>query len=163
MSSFRGMFAWVVVCLAGVAAAQQSDQLAAARALGPHWKQLCRSAGTVFGGSVMSVAGQPAGKGRPIPTIEVKFRVERAVAGVQPGQLLTVREWAGAWSAHRAMLRGQHLLLFLYPPGRLGLTSPVGGSQGQIALDESGKVVAASGVSVLQLERAIRRVRKDKL
>jgi len=50
----------------------------------------------------------------------------------------------------------------------LGLTSPVGGSMGQIALDPSGENVSAwkqasarlgPGVSVVQLERAIRSAR----
>ena len=82
----------------------------------------------------------------------------------------------------RQMLKGEHILIFLYPPSRLGLTSPVGGSLGQIALDPSGENVAARrsvpiigvrnqsftrppataaahSVSVVQLERAIRSAR----
>jgi hypothetical protein len=43
---------------------------------------------------------------------------------------------------HRPMINGQHILIFLYPPSRLGLTSPVGGSLGQVALDPSGKNVS---------------------
>jgi hypothetical protein len=43
------------------------------------------------------------------------------------------------------MRKGQHILIFLYPPSRLGLTSPVGGSQGQVALDASGKNVSGAG------------------
>jgi len=72
----------------------------------------------------------------------------------------------------------------LYPASRLGLTSPVGGSRGLIALDSNGRSVskqsnlaegrpqkqsfalvepadATDRVSVLQLERAIRNARKD--
>jgi hypothetical protein len=84
---------------------------------------------------------------------------------------------------HRPMSSGQHILIFLYPPSRLGFTSPVGGSLGQVGLDASGKNVsdhepepAAVGVrnespprplvsadtgsvSVVQLERAIRSAR----
>src|SRR5205807_10161405 len=63
-----------------------------------------------------------------------------AVAGVRTGEVLTVREWAGAWSTHRAMRRGQRFLIFLYPPSRLGLTSPVGGPVGEIALDSRGEI-----------------------
>lgn len=187
MFAFRRMFALTLVCLGSFAAAQPLDQIAAARALGPHWRQLSRSAGMVLAGTVLGVEAQPARNDRPVPTIQVKFRVDRAIAGVQPGQVLTIREWAGAWSTHRAMRSGQRMLLFLYPPSRLGLTSPVGGPLGQVALDSSGKVVATpvpvlanampntrtpgppartaavqQRISVRQLERAIRSARKDK-
>lgn len=187
MSAFKRMFALAFVGLASFAAAQPPDQIAAARVLGPYWKQLSRSAGMVFAGTVLGVETQPAKNDRPVPTIQVRFRVDRAIAGVQPGQVLTIREWAGAWSTHRGMRTGQRMLLFLYPPSRLGLTSPVGGSLGQVMLDPNGKVVAApvppplyaprnarslrlpvrvaaapQNISVRQLERAIRSARKDK-
>lgn len=85
---------------------------------------------------------------RPIPLIVVRFRVDRAIAGVRPGQVLTVREWAGAWSMHRAMREGQRLLIFLYPASRLGLTSPVGGPQGQVVLGSRGSIVRTSEVGI---------------
>jgi hypothetical protein len=88
----------------------------------------------------------------------LSFRVDEPIAGVERGQILTIREWAGAWSMHRPMSRGEHILIFLYPPSRLGLTSPVGGSLGQIALDPSG---VGGAISVTQLERAIRRAREE--
>ena len=159
--------------------------ISAARVLGPRWRQISRSAGKVFAGTVLSVEMQLATKGRPIPSLEVKLRVDHGIAGVQTRQTITLREWAGAASTHRAMRGGQHVLLFLYPPSRLGLTSPVGGALGQIALDASGKNVArpipiVAGnlhnsrfpgparaavspqiVSVSQLERAIRSARKE--
>jgi hypothetical protein len=112
--------------------------------------------------------------------------VDQAIAGVEQGQILTIHEWAGAWSMHRSMSSGQHILIFLYPLSRLGFTSPVGGSLGQVALDSSGKNVSNSGqkppppmglqnespppppvpadtrsVSVVQLERAIRSARNE--
>jgi len=46
---------------------------------------------------------------------------------------------------HRPMSSGQHILIFLYPLSRLGFTSPVGGSLGQVALESSGKNVSNSG------------------
>jgi hypothetical protein len=119
-----------------------------------------------------------------IPAVQLSFRVDRAIAGVARGQVLTIREWTGVWSSsmQRPMIKGQHILIFLYPPSRLGLTSPVGGSLGQIALDANGKNVverkaaaatelrdasfprshataAGVSVSVVQLERAIRSAR----
>ncbi len=188
------------LALSGSAAAQQSDQVVAERILGPHWKQLSRRAGMIFAGTVLSTTTQAANTqartiGRPAgatPAIELRFRIDEAIAGVDPGQVLTIHEWTGAWSMHRPMSRGQHILIFLYPPSRLGLTSPVGGPLGQVALDPTGKTVSNdfsksevrkpdaenspavgarntssppttpvdhAGVSVLQLERAIRGAR----
>ncbi len=181
------------------AAAQQSNQVVAERILGTHWKQLSRRAGMIFAGTVLSttpqaVNTQPRAIGRPAgatPAIELRFRIDEAIAGVDPGQVLTIHEWTGAWSMHRPMSKGQHILIFLYPPSRLSLTSPVGGPLGQIALDSTGKNVLKdvrkpdaqnppaaihlrksssapppapgddAGVSVLQLERAIRGARSE--
>jgi hypothetical protein len=188
MSPFRRVCAFVLVLvfawvfLESLASAQQLDQLAATRALGPEWKQLSRAAGKVFAGTVLGTEAS-ATKDRAIPTIEVKFRVDRAIAGVHPGEVLTIREWAGAWSRQRELRPGQHVLLFLYPPSRLGMTSPVGGPLGQLALSGKGEVMAppahvpvvsprsalpvpplpvpATAIRLDQLERAIRAARKE--
>jgi hypothetical protein len=141
------MFALSIVSLASLSAAQYSDQAAAARVLGPRWKQISRSAGMIFSGTVLEVETRPARKDRPLPLVLVKFRVDRAIAGVRSGQRLTVREWAGAWSTHRAMRSGQRMVIFLYPTSRLGLTSPVGGQLGQIALDANGNPLVGSGAA----------------
>ena len=144
MSTFRRVFALAVVCLASLSAAQVSDQVAATRILGPHWRKISCTAQVIFSGTVLSVESQPARKGRPLPLIVTKFRVDRAIVNVKAGQIVTVREWAGAWAAHRAMTRGERLLLFLYPPSKLGLTSPVGGRLGQIVLNPRGEVAVAN-------------------
>jgi hypothetical protein len=187
------------ICLSSLAAAQQSDQAAAERVLGPQWKQLSRRAGLIFAGTVLPSAAQTLttqtlatktpSANRPVPgttsVVELSFRVDEAIAGVERGQILTIHEWAGAWAMHRPMTSGQRILIFLYPPSRLGLTSPVGGSLGQIALDLSGKNVLkdaqslaamsiqnasslrlrkpvnSGNVSVIQLERAIRGAREE--
>jgi hypothetical protein len=134
---------------------------------------MVHTAGMVFSGTVVGVEASPA-KHRAVPTIQIKLRVDCAIAGVEAGQVLTIREWAGAWSMHRPMHPGEHLLLLLYPPSLLGFTSPVSGARGQIALDASGTRVASPlkerrtwdtlqtvNVSVLQLERAIRSARME--
>jgi hypothetical protein len=200
----RRVMVVVLVSLSSCAAAQQSDQVIAERVLGPQWKQLSRRAGMIFAGTVLtappltsaaqSVTAQtlatdrsvPAGVPGTSPAIQLRFRVDRAIAGVEQGQILTIHEWAGAWSMHRPMRSGQHILIFLYPLGRLGFTSPVGGSLGQVALDFTGRVVSKEGqeplaanggqneshsqpsvpadtrgVSVVQLERAIRSAREE--
>ena len=146
MSAFRRMFAPALVCLSltTFSAAQVSDQLAAARVLGPHWRQISRSSGMIFSGTVLSVGAQPVGKGHSLPVVVTNFRVDRAIAGVQADEILTVREWAGAWDSHRALRSGQRLLIFLYPTSRLGLTSPIGGRAGVIALDSRGELAVSS-------------------
>jgi len=155
--------AGTLVCLGSVAAAaQQSDQVLAERLLGPEWKKMARTAGMVFSGTVLGVEASPT-KYQDVPTIELQLRVDGVIAGVTAGQVLTIREWAGAWSMHRPMRPGDHVLLLLYPRSRLGFTSPVGGALGQIALEGSGTNVAErpEKISVRQLERAIRSARKE--
>ena len=142
MSVFRPILALAFVCLASLSAAQFSDQLAAERVLGPHWRQISRSSGMIFSGTVLQIDAQPVGKGSPLPLVLTKFRVDRDIDGVHRGETLTVREWAGAWSMQRPMTPGQRLLILLYPPSRLGLTSPVGGRLGQVALDPRGEIVS---------------------
>lgn len=169
MRAFKRVLVVALGCLSSFAAAQQSDQVAAARVLGPEWKQLSRRAGMIFSGTVLTAAERSAVNNRTTPAVQLSFRVERAIAGVDQGQVLAVHEWAGAVSMHRPMRSGQHFLIFLYPPSRLGLTSPVGGPLGQVALDASGRNVSGSErqtanqrtISVVQLERAIRGAREE--
>ena len=129
-----------------------SDQATAARVLGTQWKQMSRRAGIIFVGTVLAgdlpvptndeFIAAPATIPAELSTVHVSFRVDRGIAGVESGQLLTIREWGGASSVHRPMNTGQHVLLFLYSPSRLGFTSPVGGASGEVLLDASGKNVA---------------------
>jgi hypothetical protein len=169
-----------------LATGQQSDQAVAERVLGSHWKQVSRRAGMIFAGTLLAPATQNAvfdGRSSTatlaptsvatssvvtfagVSSIQLSFRVDQAIAGVESGQVITIREWAGARSMHRPMRVGEHVLIFLYPPSRLGLTSPIGGSSGMIALDSSGNVSTAASdqgaVSVMQLERAIRSAREE--
>ncbi len=152
LASRRGLVVVVALAfLSGFVAAQQSDEIIAERVLGPHWKQLSRRAGMIFAGTVLTagaqkVTTQTAASDRidpgTTPAVQLSFHVDEPIAGVERGQVLTIHEWAGAWSMHRPMSKGQHFLIFLYPLSRLGLTSPVGGSLGQVALDSSGQTVS---------------------
>lgn len=178
-------------CLPVIARTQSHslDQALADRVLGPQWKQLSRRAGMIFAGTVLTAPpatpiADRAAAGPPRFSIELRFRVDRAIAGVEGGQILTIHEWAGAASMHRPMSSGQHVLIFLYPPSRLGLTSPVGGSLGVVILDAGGEYVSRNellrrdemvlrptssvaatvemrSVSIVQLERAIRSAREE--
>src|ERR1700686_3444527 len=137
MSLPKGVLVVAIVCLSSFAAAQQTDQLIAERVLGPQWKQLSRRAGMIFAGTVLAAAAQtvttqttatdravPAAVPAATPAVQLTFRVDQAIAGVEQGQILTIHEWAGAWSMHRPMLSGQHIVIFLYPLSHLGFTSP---------------------------------------
>jgi len=164
-----------LVCVASFGLAQrpsqQPSEAAAARVLGPRWKQISRDSGMIFSGTVLKVQLPRAGDLEAILVVEVTVRVDRAIAGVEASQILTIREWAGAWSQH-PLSPGQQVLLFLYPQSGLGLTSPVGGMLGQLAV--KGKLVvppasiagsdnvaqpAFAPISITQLERAIRSAR----
>lgn len=184
MPTFRGTLACALVSLSAMGLAQSRDQIAAERVLGPQWKQISRAAGSVFAATVVDISNNPPTNRHPIPTIEITSRVTRAIAGVQAGQVFTIREWAGASVLQRPMHSGERMLLLLYSVSPLGLTSPVGGHIGQIELDPSGRfVVGASSagnerpprvrsaqsspavqppISVDQLERAIRSARQGR-
>lgn len=111
----------------------------------PRLQILTRGAGTIFSGTVTSVRRLAATKPNELETIEISFRVEQAVRGAQRGQALTIREWAGLWATGESYRPGERVFLFLYPRSRLGLTSPVGGSQGRFAVDVQGRVLLVRG------------------
>lgn len=134
----------VLVCLGSVADAQKPWQLrsedAAARVFGPRWRQLARDSGMIFSGTVLEIRSVRAGEQKQIPIIKIKFRLERAITGVYARREVRIREWAGAWSEHPLHV-GERVLLLLYPESRLGLTSPVAGSLGQVTLSNKNTVV----------------------
>jgi hypothetical protein len=185
MRPSRRVLALTFICLASFAGAQkqwrQRSEDAVAQVLGPHWRRLARDSGFVFSGSVLEIHTPRGGNQDVIPTVSVTLHVDRAIVGVHPGEILTIREWVGAWSQH-PLHDGQRVLLLLYPRSRLGLTSPVGGSLGQVALSVRNTVVppafvagigngpplrrhpghdAGAEITLPQLERAIRSARHD--
>ncbi|MGB9197354.1 MAG: hypothetical protein WCB53_10585 [Terriglobales bacterium] len=138
-----------LICPSPALAAKLSDADAARQTLGSDWIHLSRRAGIIFSGTLLTSRGLPSND-PSLPAnaalnssfIELRFRIERPIAGVEPGKVLTIREWTGALSRQLPLHPGEHVLLFLYPPSRLGLTSPVGGGRGQIRLDSSGQNIA---------------------
>jgi len=103
--------------------------------------QMSRAAGMIFSGRVTAIARTPISGRHEIETVAVTFHVERAIRGVRNGELVTVRQWAGLWSGRERYQVGERLLLFLYPPSRLGLTSPIGGDLGRFNVDSFGWVL----------------------
>ena len=108
-------------------------------------RRMTRQSGYIFAGTVISV--QSKDSPTSVPTMEITFHVDQAIRGVSKGQTLVIHEWAGVWETGETYKRGEHVLLFLYRPSKLGLTSPVGGQQGHLKLD-------SKGMTVLRMDRA---------
>ena len=129
----------LAVLLLRGAVAGQTNAVSQLNAI-PNLSNLTRSAGYIFSGTVVSVEQAASAGGNAVATVRITFRVDEAVRGVKAGQTLTIREWAGLWDAGERYRPGQRVMLFLYPPSRLGLTSPVGGPQGRFNLDHNGQI-----------------------
>jgi hypothetical protein len=105
------------------------------------FRQLVRSAGIIFSGRVTFI-GHAASPSRPDPaSTTVTFHVENAIRGIAAGQTLTIHEWTGLWSSGERYRVGDRVLLFLYSPSKLGLTSPVSGALGKFVMNSQGQVV----------------------
>ena len=99
------------------------------------FRQLVRAAGIIFSGQVTSIGTADSSSGQPTASTAVTFLVEHAIRGASLGQNLTIHEWAGLWNNGERYRVGDRVLLFLYAPGKLGLTSPVAGAMGRFAMD----------------------------
>jgi hypothetical protein len=105
------------------------------------FQQLVRSAGIIFSGRVTFVGSAVTASAQYPASSTVTFRVEQAVRGASPGQSLTIREWAGLRNRGERYYIGERVFLFLYSPGKLGLTSPVAGGMGRFAMNSEGNIV----------------------
>lgn len=101
--------------------------------------QVVKAAGIIFSGRVISIARHPSSKGAL--STAVTFKVEHAMRGTLAGQNLTIHEWAGLWNRGERYRVGERVLLFLYAPSRLGLTSPVAGPIGRFAVKEACQIL----------------------
>jgi len=102
-------------------------------------QQLTRSAGIIFSGTVGSVTASPAAHGT-IPTVGLTFHVEHGLRGARDGQTLNLQQWMGTWSSGQRYRAGERVLVFLYPPSKLGLTSCVSGDLGRFRVDAAGRI-----------------------
>lgn len=103
--------------------------------------QMARVAGIIFSGSVTRIVRRPATRGQAIETIAITFHVERAIRGAKPGEEFTIFQWIGLWSSGQRYRVGERVLLFLYPPSKLGLTSCVAAPMGRFGIDPAGRVL----------------------
>jgi len=118
---------------------------------------IVRAAGTIFSGTVRAIARRPATHGQEVETVAMTFHVENAIRGAVPGEDLTISEWIGLWSGGGQRYRaGEHVLLFLYPASKLGLTSCVAGGMGRFTVDPRGRVLlSARHVSAFRADPAL--------
>jgi hypothetical protein len=115
-------------------------------------RPVTQSSGYIFAGTVKSV-GRTVPKGIGVATVQINFHVDQAMRGVRTGQTLAIREWAGLWESGERYRLGERVLLFLYPPSKLGLTSPVQGRLGRFGIGSDGRVVVDPGRIGLPAER----------
>jgi hypothetical protein len=90
---------------------------------------------------VIAIVPRPASSEQAIETVAITFHVENAIRGVTAGEDLKISQWIGLWSGGQRYRVGERVLLFLYPPSKLGLTSSVGGAMGRYTIDPWGRVL----------------------
>lgn len=111
--------------------------------------RLSRSAGYIFLGKVLSVRRISPSTANATAAMEISFRVQRGYRGVPSGATLVIHEWAGLWQSGERYRPGDVALLFLYPPSKLGLTSPVEGPFGHIPA-ETGQILITPALSFIR-------------
>jgi hypothetical protein len=92
------------------------------------------------------------------------FRVDEAIRNVRRGQTVEINEWAGLWQSGERYHPGERVLLFFYPPSKLGLTSPVGNQAGRFAVSRAGSVTFKGQTGktsrTIELRRVIAAIRE---
>jgi hypothetical protein len=103
--------------------------------------KMMRSAGIIFSGKVISISRAATSPGEQAAPTVITFQVLHAIRGAVVGRNLTIREWAGLWNDGERYRVGEQVFLFLHPPSRLGLTSPVAGRLGRLVMDPHGRIL----------------------
>ena len=106
----------------------------------PSLRQLTRSSGYIFAGRVSTIERVTARATPDVATVKITFQVEQGIRGVRTGRTLVIREWGGLWEQGERYRTGERVLLFLYRPSKLGLTSPVAGASGRFPVDKAGQI-----------------------
>jgi hypothetical protein len=106
----------------------------------PQRPSLTLKAGYIFSGTVKAVE-RVTPRANGVAVMRITFHVDQGLRGTVTGQTLVIREWAGLWQAGDRYRPGERVMLFLYPPSKLGLTSPVGGESGRFGVDPGGRVI----------------------
>ncbi|MGO9650301.1 MAG: hypothetical protein ACLPOO_19890 [Terriglobales bacterium] len=107
----------------------------------PQRPSLTLTAGYIFSGTVKAVERLAPRTNGSAAVMRITFYVNQGLRGTRTGQTLVIREWAGLWQSGDRYSPGERVMLFLYPPSKLGLTSPVGGASGRFPVDPGGQVI----------------------
>jgi hypothetical protein len=134
----------------------------------PVSRRLLRDSGRIFSGTVLEVEHRNSDSSSSLATTRIVFRVDEAIRNVRRGQTLEINEWAGLWQSGERYRPGERVLLFLYPPSRLGLTSPVGNRAGRFTVNRTGLITlktpagtASRTIEIRRVVAAIRQTEKD--
>lgn len=68
--------------------------------------QVVNTSGYIFQGTVTGLHWLPAANPQSVATVQISFRVTQAIRGVQLGQTLSIKEWAGLWNSSPRYPRG---------------------------------------------------------
>jgi hypothetical protein len=162
-----------ISALAAEMSRQSPQTISSAAASGPAPLQaivqpILRASGQIFSGTVLKIEHRNSDSSSSLATTTIFFRVDEAIRNVTRGQVVEVHEWAGLWQSGERYRPGERVLLFLYPPSKLGLTSPVGDRAGRFPVDRSGRVIlkgpTGNTVQPIEIRRvvaAIRQAEKD--
>jgi hypothetical protein len=129
---------------------------------------ILRDSAKIFSGTVLQVEHRNSDSSSALATTKIRFHVDQAIRGVSRGQVIEVSEWAGLWQAGERYRPGERVLLFLYPPSKLGLTSPVGRGAGRFPVDRTGRVIVKGpagnrprAIQIRQIIGSIREAEKE--
>ena len=116
-------------------------------------REMVAASGMIFSGTVTEVRGAMDENGKIVTY--TTFRIEKPIEGVMGGEV-TIKLFGGEANGRRMYLAhmryfsvGERMLVMLYPPSRLGFTSPIGMGQGAWKVTRDNKVLNVSG-KVLQ-------------
>ncbi len=132
------------VLMFGLAVRGQVRTMAPGQVLAPDLNEVTHRAGMIFAGKVLRVEPVRATSPDEVASVQITVQVEQGIRGPRNGETIAFREWAGLWTRDARYRVGQRLMLFLYAPSTLGLTSPVGGRAGQFVLDRDGRIVLSA-------------------
>jgi len=120
--------------------------------------RVLHDSGRIFSGTVLRVEHRNSDSFSALAPTRIVFRVEEAIRNVRRGQTVEINEWAGLWQSGERYHPGERVLLFLYPPSRLGLTSPVGNRAGRFPVNRAGQVTLKGPIGKPLRPIEIRRV-----
>jgi hypothetical protein len=123
-----------------------------------------RDSAKIFSGTVLRVEHHNSDSSSALATTRIVFRVDEAILDVRRGEAVTIDEWAGLWQSGERYRVGERVLLFLYPPSRLGLTSPVGNHAGRFPVVRGRRVIiknpTGKPVEPIEIRRIVAAIRQ---